>query len=294
MAKKLTDYDHALRHHYRAEPNGPFIPGVTTILDVIAKHGLKWASSEIGARTAVEQLNNLEVIAARHRDDLRSKSYGNTPWAQKNRLIADTASDMDIYIHWCRGEFQRQWSRKADQGTRIHTVAEAWSAGEAVDVRSDDAPIVKALEQFHRDYKPKSLHPECIVANPGTAELPLPWGGRTDDIQELDGPGASGVFMVDYKTGSPWDSELACQMIGYMRAMIVDYDLETGAMLPLKPLPALDGARGIYLSRTGLVVKDAFEVVTQDQAWRTFKAARELYEMQSQIEAAIKERQKNQ
>ena len=52
MATTLTDLDYAMRHKYRVEPGGAFVPGVTTIIGVVDKPGLKWAASQIAAETA--------------------------------------------------------------------------------------------------------------------------------------------------------------------------------------------------------------------------------------------------
>lgn len=293
MASTLTDFDHALKHKYRIEPGGEFVPGVTTVINILDKGGLKWSASGIAAQTAVENSRKKRGIVNVHRQ-LLSEAKGKSESAQRKRLLAETGTDNDIYIHWCRGEFDRQWKAKAARGTRVHDVAEQWSKHptEPVDVLLEDSKFVDALELFHKRYKPKFLYTECIVTNNALFDEDgnlLPYGGRFDFIAELDGPEAEGVFMGDYKSGGKYPYEVALQAEGYMNAELATFNADGSLGIP-KPLPELDGARTIYLEGEGNVsVSDPFEKITRGNARKAFKACRQLFEVNKVINAALDE-----
>jgi len=277
----LSDYDQALKHKYRVEPGGEFVPGVTTVINILDKGGLKWSASGIAAQTAVDNARKKRGIVKAHRQ-LLSEAKGRSYSAQKKRLLAETGTDNDIYVHFCRGEFDRQWRSKAERGTRVHDVAERWSRGEAVAVLDEDSKYVDALENFHRLYKPKFQLVECIVTH-GFRR----YGGRFDGIVELDGPNASGLYLIDYKSGGKYPYEVALQAEGYMQCKLATFNAD-GSLGESKPLPELDGARTIYLGDDGNVsVFDPFEKITRQDAWTAFKNCRQLFEINKKINAAL-------
>lgn len=148
MAK--TDLENALNHKYRVYSGGEFVPGVTSVVGIIDKPALKWASAGIAARYAVENIHLME--------------------------------DLDEYVRHCRGEFDRQWREKALRGNRVHDVAERWSKGETVDVARADEGFIDALAQFHRDLQPVTVMAERVVIHPT-----MHYGGRFDAIVEMLG-----------------------------------------------------------------------------------------------------------
>src|ERR1035437_3431824 len=155
----LSDFDHALRHKCRGEPGGACVPGVTTIIGILEKPALVWAASQIAAKTAVDESRRKRTIVTRHRKRLSSLG-------KKERELGYHGTDNEVFIHYCRGEHKRQWDAKAARGTRVHEVAEKWTAREAVEVLAEDSRYVDALEQFYMIYMPKFPLVECIVTNP--------------------------------------------------------------------------------------------------------------------------------
>src|ERR1035437_1759793 len=157
----LSDFDYALRHKYRIEPNGSFVPGVTTIIGILEKPALVWAASGIAAKTAVEECRRRRTIVTRHRKRLSSLG-------KKERELGYHGTDNEVFIHYCRGEHKRQWDAKAARGTRVHEVAEKWSTDPSAEVQClvEDSKYLDALEQFYKEYHPNFQLVECIVTNP--------------------------------------------------------------------------------------------------------------------------------
>lgn len=275
MAKKLTDYEAALRHQYRVEPGGPTVPGVTTVLNIVDKPALPWAASKIAAETALIEHSRKRTIVRRHRKTL-------TALGKKEREMGFNGSDDEVFIHYCRGEFRRQWDAKMERGTRVHAVAEAWTKapGEPVDVRVEDSGFVDALEAFYRDCRPTFLHAELMVLNDIYA-----YGGRFDAIVEMD----AGTMLIDYKTGGHYEQSLAMQQVAYMHGSLATYD-EAGALGEYKDLPKIDGARGIYLHEDGTYeVVDPFKNISQELAWEGFTSCLKLYNTVKEMDRVMKE-----
>ena len=277
MATTKTDFDYALQHKYRVVTGGEFVPGVTTIIGVNDKPALKWAAAAIAAEAAIENGRRKRTIVDNHRKWL-CQSKGKTASSEKKRTLGNAGSDNEVYAHWCRGEFDRQWRAKADRGTRVHDVAERWSRGEAVSVPDSDIGFVNALETFHLEYLPKFHEVECIVINREHS-----YGGRFDAICSLHDRDTAGTYLIDYKTGGKYDYEVALQAEGYLRAKLAVFQ-DDGYMLEPEDMPTLDGARTIYLGEDGHVtVSDPFENISHDDAWRAFLACRELFDANKSI-----------
>lgn len=262
-----SDYDYATKHKYRVEAGGEFVPGVTTAINVLDKPALKWSAAEIAARTALENHRKRASIVAAHREYLT-----------KRRHPLANASDDEVYVHYCRGSFDREWRGKADRGTRVHDIAERWTRGETVEVEQGDEGFLDALEAFHRDTKPTFELVERVVIN-----KELRYGGRFDAVAFLDGSSDFGLFIIDYKTGGHYPETVAMQLAAYMECELADYD-GAGNLLGSHPLPSLDGARAVYLRQDGTYsLVDPFQTVGRDKAWRGFQACLELYQAMKEI-----------
>ena len=250
-----SDLEAASRHRYRLEANGPTVPGVTTVIgETTPIRALPWSASEIGARTA------LDYFEDRHK----------------------FANDED-FIHWCRGQFDREWKAKAQRGTRVHDVAERWSRGETVDVTMEDSGFVDALENFHKDKKPVWIMAERVVVNHKG------FGGKFDAIGSWDGL----TVLVDWKSGGHYAYSVALQAAAYMDSELAVFD-ENGVLTRTEPLPPLDGARIIYLKEDGTYeIVDPFEHVSQDEAMIAFESCLELYEISQKINKKLKQGERN-
>ena len=145
-----TDLENALNHKYKVYSTGDFVPGVTSVIGIVDKPALKWASAKIAARTAAENIHEM--------------------------------TDLDEYVKECTGEFDRQWREKAKRGNRVHEVAEKWARGETAEVPHSDQGFVDALASFYSDHSPVTVMAERVVIH-----SLMHYGGRFDAIVEMDG-----------------------------------------------------------------------------------------------------------
>lgn len=286
-----TDYQYALQHKYRLTHDGPFVPGVTTIINVLDKPGLKWASSGIGATTAIENARRKKTIVKRHREKLAS-ARGKGDKVREKHELAEHGTDNEVYAHWCRAQFDVQWRAKANLGTQIHDIAERLTKGQGAGASDEQMGYVNAWFRFYEDHQPIFHYTESIVggytmgADSPEVYFAFMYGGRFDMICELRGRD-QGLFLCDYKTGSEWTDTLALQMSGYMHAQLIEFD-ERGSIRGLEDLPDLNGARGIYLHADGTyAIRDPFEKIDEDDAWRAFSACNTAYATMKRINDAL-------
>ena len=281
-----TDFEYALKHKYRLEPGGPFVPGVTTVIDVLDKPALKWSASGIAAKEAIGNTRRKVTIVKNHRVKLLAKR-GKGESIRTAHELAEHGTANEVYAHWCRAQFDVQWRAKAQRGTRVHDVAERLTRGESVEVVPSDRGYVDAWSRFYDEYQPTFHYSENIIGGHSSYGRSLPYGGRFDLIAELHGPGADGLFLGDYKTGGEYLESVALQSIGYMRGELIQYDAK-GSITGFNPLPELDGARVIYLREDGTVaVKDPFEKIDEGDAWRAFSACNTLYATMKTINESL-------
>ena len=144
MGKKDSDYAAALKHQYRVERGGETVPGVTTVQGIIDKPAFKWSSSEIAANAVLDTYERQAEIVKNHREWLLTGRPD-----RKKSLLSTEGTDREVYVHWARGEFDRQWTAKANRGNRVHAVAEAWARGESPTINVEDNLYVDALESLN-------------------------------------------------------------------------------------------------------------------------------------------------
>lgn len=280
---KASDRAAALKHNYRVEHDGERVPGVTTVLDVIEIPQLKWSSSQIAAETATTNFHRLEEIATEYRETLMN-AHGPKDTMRKKQILATEGTDLDVFHHWCRGEFQRQWNVKRDNGSEVHDVAEAWGNGKGAAVPKRLSGYVNALEKFHVDYRVHNLLTECVVLNRYEE-----YGGRFDRVAVLDHPLAFGTFMLDWKTGRHYVQPVAMQEVAYKHGELPTYD-KAGRLTGFTALPDIDGIRAVYLGAEGeLTVIDPFATIPENVAWKAFKDALALYKSIKEMNKLEKE-----
>lgn len=259
---KQSDYANALNHKYRVESMGIFVPGVTTAIGILDKPGLKWAASKITAQTLGDWVKGLDSL----------------PWPD----------EIDVQVAQAYGEFDRVWREKANKGNRVHHIAECWTRRETVEVRQSDAGFVDALESFHHGYQPEFLYTESVVVNRS-----FTYGGRFDFIGRLNGPLAHGVYLCDFKSGSKRPLEAALQASAYWMSALALYN-DDGVLTGFADLPEMDGARTIYLREDGTFeVVDPFEHISREQAFEMFLACLNLFNLNKQLSAVLKQGEKN-
>jgi hypothetical protein len=223
MARRSTPPARGLRfsagnHQYRLD--GKHVPGVTTILGCLDKPALpKWAAKSVAEYVA----NNPDAV-----ETLRSlgesgmaKALADIPWKKRD----DAAS----------------------RGTRIHDIAERLLLDEDVDVPDELVPAAENLLAFFDAWQ---IEPVLLEAAVGSREH---WyAGTLDLIARYRRPdtGATGVAIVDYKSGKAIYPEAAMQLAAYAGAEF--HGLEGDE----HPLPEVDAALGVHVRSDGFDVHE--------------------------------------
>ena len=143
-------------------------------------------------------------------------------------------------------DYRKEWNDKKDLGSRIHANIGDWALGRSTEVLGSDDPWMDGFQAFCDATKPVWLETErAVVCSNGRA------GGRFDLIGEFEWNGSRDFWLLDPKTGKPYESELELQLAGYADAdgMIV-YD-ENGMAVGLEPMPYFARWGGLYLDGSG-------------------------------------------
>lgn len=176
-APEFTRRNHGNGHSYTL--GGAKVPGVTTVLNALAKPGLiNWA-----ARTAAE-------YAVDHWDVL-------------------TGQPVSERLAEIRGAHNRTKTSAATRGTRVHTFAAKLYAGEPVDVPDELAPMVDAYARFLDAWHVEPVHAELPVCS-----VPYRYAGTLDAVIRVP---KLGTVLVDVKTGGVF-REVALQLAAYRYA----------------------------------------------------------------------------
>ena len=160
-------------HRYKLD--GEWVPGVTTILGVLAKPGLtKWAASSVAEFVA----DNPETV-----DNLRD--MGRAPMVASLKEVP--------------------WQKRDDaaaRGTTFHDFAERIARGEEVDVPDSQVPLVESALAFMEDY---DIEPVLIEAVVGSREHR--YAGKLDLI--------ANDAIWDWKSGKRIYASTAFQLAAY-------------------------------------------------------------------------------
>lgn len=179
-------------HRYKLD--GDWVPGVTTILGVLDKPGLrKWAASSVAEYVA----DNPDAVT--HLRDM-----GRAPMVNALKEIP--------------------WQRRDDsatRGTSFHDLAERIANGEEVDVPEPLVPLVENALRFMEDYDIRPLLTEVCV---GSREHR--YAGKLDLI--ADSNIGRGIF--DWKSGKRIYPTFALQLTAYAFA---EFHGEAGKEQPL-------------------------------------------------------------
>jgi hypothetical protein len=131
--------------------DGQRLMSVTTAFNAIAKRGLiPWA-----AGLAAEQaFADLPMLASASRRPVCERT-----WSRCRHDDGETCELCPCRVcrlcvqKWIADRHVRETARRADEGTRVHDVAEWWSYhGEIKDHDADIAPYVKSFQEFVADY----------------------------------------------------------------------------------------------------------------------------------------------
>jgi len=186
--------------------NGEEYPSVTTILSVIAKPALVYWAGKVVAEEAVRRVSAGEELDVR--------SLASTP----NKRRGD----------------------KADVGSIVHSVLEAYADGEQVapeQVPSDARSYVCSLREWLAEHNAEVLHSEATVIH----QEPR-YAGTVDAVMRLNGK----TLLVDVKTGKGVYKEAGLQLAAYRYADFIGY-----ADGSSEKMPEVDGAMVLHVTPDG-------------------------------------------
>ncbi len=225
------------------------LPSVTTVLGIIAKHGLPWGAAKESA-----------LFAVYHYDEWKD--------------LAPAEAVERIKRH-----HKGVWTDKGARGTEIHNIAQRWTLGETVDVPADYEPYVDALEAFWVDHRPKWLHVERTVLDRTHG-----YGGTFDAIADLNGP-VKGTLLVDFKTGGRYPAETILQLAAYRYAECMAVYDDKGVLVDTEPMPEVDGCAVLYLCDDGTY--ELLELPADEEAHTSFLTALALWQSMKDYEGWV-------
>ena len=188
-------------HRYKLD--GEWVPGVTTILGVLDKPGLKkWAASTV-AEYVADNRQTVEGLYAAGRGPMVAM-LKETPWQRRDDAGA--------------------------RGTKFHDFAERIMRGEEVEVPDPLVPLVEHALQFMEDYQIEPVLNEVPVAS-----REHQYAGKLDLIA-----GSSlGMAIFDWKSSKRIYPSTALQLVAYARAEF--YAAPDGTEHPLPQVEAAYG-----------------------------------------------------
>lgn len=167
-------------HRYKLD--GEWVPGVTTILGVLDKPGLrKWAASQVAEYVA----DNAEAVTSLRNlgRDLMVRTLKDIPWQRRDDAAA--------------------------RGTAFHEYAERILGGDEVDVPEGIIPLVESALRFMDEYEIRPILTETLV---GSREH------RYAGTADLFAESRIGTAIFDWKSGKKVYPTTALQLIAYSRA----------------------------------------------------------------------------
>jgi hypothetical protein len=255
--------------------DGQRLMSVTTAFNAIAKRGLiPWA-----AGLAAEQaFADLPLLVSASRRPLCENT-----WSRCRHEGVETCEKCPCRAcrlcvqKWLADRHARESARRADEGTRVHDVAEWWSFhGEIKDHDADIAPYVKTFQEFVTDY---GVTPDdVLLAEALLVHREIGAAGTTDGIIRFHAERTESAaklisrltqvkwkqaqkekrtvdLLIDYKTREGEEAQLypeyALQLAGYRHFPVVrikNTDHE-------EPLQATDGGVIIQLRPDGYALR---------------------------------------
>lgn len=150
----------------------------------------------------------------------------------------------------------------AARGTEVHSLADKYLHGEEVDVPDELMPYVRGYAQYVKDFNPKPLHTELVVAS-----YAFKYAGTLDSLEEIPGLGA--VCLVDWKAGRGIYGEYVLQVAAYRNA-----DVYLDADGREQDMPSVDRTFILHIKPDDY---DLISVQADDVAFAKFLVALENY-----------------
>ncbi len=191
---KITTFYQGGSRWYEHPETGDKVPGVTSVLSMLAKPFLQqWAAKEV-AQTAVREIEAVTLLAA---------------------------SDPDGAVDYLKAAPRRNTRAAADAGTAAHAAFEAMGWGGPMPKPSSPAYLFARQFQDYLD----TVQPKLIAAEETVWSDKHQYAGSFDGLIEVDGQRA----WLDYKTTrSGVYAETALQLAAYSHAeYLLDSEGET-------------------------------------------------------------------
>lgn len=224
-----------------------FYPSVTNVLSVLDKPALKYWAAEMAIR------------------EMHGNSY----------------RDVDAAIRAHKFACDRASKKRADAGTRAHTLAERLSQDLELpsSISDEDAAYADAFLAFWSDHKPAPRAVEATLYGDGYA-------GTADLIADVDFNFGSGIAVIDYKTrGERNDDKIArygllydenrLQLAALAHTTSLATPFEDGSGWFLQAHDGIPRAAGVVLFPDGTYKVE--EVDQLDRRYAAFRGALELW-----------------
>jgi hypothetical protein len=158
---------------------GERLMSVTTAFNAIAKRGLVDWSGMLAAALAFDELPTLNAAARRRPCERTSVRCEHGPDITCGSCPCRVCRP--CVQKWLAKRHVRESSRRADEGVRVHDVAEWWTVhGEIKDHDEDIAPYVRSFREFVTDY---GLTPDdVLLAEAIVINREIGAAGQTDGI----------------------------------------------------------------------------------------------------------------
>jgi hypothetical protein len=232
-------------------PDGyDFYPSVTNVLSVLDKPGLKFWAAEMALRELYDS--------------------GSIP--------LDVATAVGNHKTACN----RVARKRADAGTRAHTIAERLTLDLPLpsSLSDEDAAYAEAFETFWADYQPDPVSVEATIYGKGYA-------GTADLLAKIPVDFSYQVTIVDYKTrGERDDTKIARYGLLYNENRLQLAALSRGRYLAelsdgtwgLVALPEVTAALGVVLFPDGSYQTEQLSGADLDRYYAAFLGALQLWE----------------
>lgn len=223
------------RPYARTRKHGP---SVTTILGALGGKNLEWGSARETAKFAVH-----------HRDE----------WLDLEPTEA---------VELLRRHFRGVWDGRAQVGTTVHAVNEAWTWGEEAEYPSTLDGYIDGLAQFWTDFAPATVATEEVVRH---VDKVNPFIGQRDWVCDIAGE----RWLLDIKTTAELDPSKGLyfdswrlQLAAYRGCEeIVEYDAD-GKEIGSHPAYPVDKCGVLHLRGDGAY--SLFEVRAGAGEWNRF------------------------
>ena len=176
------------KHIYSAEYDGPpvVVPGVTGILQVLAKPAIVPWAQRIVAEAAIAHRGELE------------------------KWVSVGGAEGAVSLLKKAAETQRDAA--ANRGSAVHSLAEAIVKGQPVTVPEELAPYVTAYQSWIEAFQPDFLAIEEMVCS-----LEYGYAGTLDSIAVIAGE----TWLLDIKTSKGYYPDTALQLAAYGHAEFI-------------------------------------------------------------------------